>query len=243
MQRKFKSEVWKAAQKDLENKRHECRCLYIVPPPQDMTPSAGYFVTDDGKRHFFTSFLHQEVFCMQPRSLKSFNWYKVNFQVPVESNFRWDRGPKHIAIEFDPAWGAALEGLTPMEGSEVRIIKKFVHIVYQASSSCELDTFWFIDYSLKRKPFVPMDYEAPQLDDGRVFQSGNYRFREVLLRDAYRLNRDEITPSFVFQDALSCGIIRRIETSNAEQRRVALDDMYWEDGYPAQIGILACEHL
>ncbi|KAK1827327.1 hypothetical protein QBC39DRAFT_222134, partial [Podospora conica] len=99
-----------------------------------------------------------DLFVLQPNNFHS-----------IRAGMRWTDGPyHHVALEYDPQWDAA-----PHRSNAVTEICCFVAWLTQ------VDDFWIIDYTLKRRADAPKEAVIRDLESAKVFYGADCRFVEV----------------------------------------------------------------
>jgi hypothetical protein len=92
----------------------------------------------------------------------------VNFQ-NIGDGMGWTDGPyKHVALEYDPQWDAA-----PHHSNAV------TEICCLVAWMTNVNNFWIVDYSLKRRDDAPTERVIQELECAKVFHGRNCRFIEV----------------------------------------------------------------
>ncbi|KAI0384310.1 hypothetical protein F5Y04DRAFT_293261 [Hypomontagnella monticulosa] len=126
--------------------------------------TTGCFRTRTGMR-YFTMYPHQDLLCLQSRwkrtfQLCDFRLANIDVAVPFLNSRLGFRGPRNIAIEFDPAW-ASYEMGQPSRFSQ--------GLIFTADHrNCRPNTIWFIDYRIRRQ------------DDSRIAKNLNMTLQEFL---------------------------------------------------------------
>ncbi|KAK7416481.1 hypothetical protein QQX98_005185 [Neonectria punicea] len=236
MERIFKSQHWAAVRSTISpNPRYWYR-RYDCPETSDVLPATGYFTTKDSTNHYFTVLPHQDLFCLQPHNVKTMDWSWIDDNIPLGSTTFGFRGLRHLALEYNPAWGIAVENCRDeWEIENLDIVKALINALHDAE---ELKTLWFIDYHIKRVPYVPTKSQAAR-PDAKIFFQDDRQFVEVVdhgywedPRWDHLLEYDEVmfTSSLWFVGALEDVIWtqRQVQRSREAPRAV--------------FGILGCEY-
>ncbi|KAK5652664.1 hypothetical protein OQA88_10258 [Cercophora sp. LCS_1] len=157
----------------------------------------------------------------------------------IRNGMRWKDGPyTHVAFEYDPQWDAA-----PFHASAV------TEICCLVAWMTEVDSFWIIDYSLKRKEGVPGScIEGKQVfygvdrrfvhveeDDGEHWEDGE-EFDGSIWRTAFDKNHSARTLNFV-----AGGLEKEVADMNAFYQANSMPNPL--AGRDIRFRVLACEFL
>lgn len=234
MEQRFKTTEWSAIR---EERRHNRRQLANI----DMMPATGYFVAENSERRYFTVFPHHDLFCLQPQSLKSLDGEFFFYRNPI-GGYRWGfEGLKHVALEFDPAWGIEVKKSTCSIFSNPEIVDEIIRVAFEMP---EVDTVWFIDRNIKRKNTAPAEEEeaGPR---PKVFYQNGCRLVEVVEEDptdqweeVYETDGGDYISCRHFLDTVE-DVIREYEEYNWDNPNPNI----YDGEFPATLGVLACEYF
>ncbi|OTA84694.1 hypothetical protein M434DRAFT_16325 [Hypoxylon sp. CO27-5] len=174
MERQFDIQKWKAVQQGRQAAPGQQTEEWLH--GEERMSSTGYFMSDDSTYRYFVVFPHQDLFCIQPYNFQTTAHSLVDYYFRIGSSYNGFKGFKNIAFEFDPAW----EAVEQSPGLEEQDIIKYIYGALRFDH--ELETFWLIDYSIKRRHHVPTEKQAAR-PDGMVFYGSDCRFVEVARDD------------------------------------------------------------
>ncbi|KAK7414830.1 hypothetical protein QQX98_006345 [Neonectria punicea] len=226
MERRFQQKMSNAFRKD--RCRRESKAGW--PWHTDKLPATAYFVGDDSIDHYLTVVPSQDLFVLQPHCLENVDWHEISRCIPIGSDIQQFNGLRNIALEFKPAWGYSMEGLTSEEIEMSSIIRYFSRV----ATSEDVHILWFIDYNMKRKSHAPTK-EQSETAGGRVFSQSDRRFVEI--GEDYRDSHwDTSTKCYEFVQALRM-------TIEEDWWRGADDFLFDHYKHMALVGVLACEYF
>jgi hypothetical protein len=155
--RTFQLAKWNRATKSPECKEGACWSRWLGREEEDKIPANAYFEEPGAKRFWFTFLPSQDLICLLPEDSKTFQYLDWGFcDILLGSHLAGFDGLRNVALEYDPAWGAALaqEQQKPgycwnAEFSQPAAVKLLANILFDTYSIYNL---WIIDYNLKNKP-------------------------------------------------------------------------------------------
>lgn len=126
-------------------------------------------------RGALTVFPRHDLFYLQPNNLQTLPWERLDLSRPFDLPTAGSESLHHVALAFDFKWAiemgkASKRGYDEMVGLD--IVQNFVKAAYNARQDVKL---WFVDYSLKRCPYVPTKEQVLR-PDAQVFHAGDRRF-------------------------------------------------------------------
>lgn len=138
------------------------------------------FTRDNGERQYLTIRPSTDLICLQllensmiSFGTQGFDWRPIG-QFPLfkwrgDDGYNYYSNMKNVAVEYDPAWEDC------DSSDRFRSVSSSFFSVYEIRG---LETFWFIDYRLKRT------YKEERGDGRRTFHAGRLTFIEVSSADS-----------------------------------------------------------
>ncbi|KAI5865160.1 hypothetical protein GGS23DRAFT_557968 [Durotheca rogersii] len=175
----------------------------------------------DGRKQKFTINPKSDLVCLQPFDFDTISWSTI-----------FAKGLRHLAFEFDPAWGSSMSD--PWRFPCYDVTGPLRCIIEAAGFETDwVDNIWFIDYRISRR-IGP----APNLTR-EVFNGNSCRFVEVRLEDSL-WKRSSGESVFNFVENLECSLDDYFtDQQYYENRSYYPQTTRW--GPP--VGVLACEKM
>jgi hypothetical protein len=161
----------------------------------------------------------------------------------VISRNHWGFRTPHVGWEYNPVWVLELD-----HDLGTNVLDLLCSYAIYGAKAGGLQTMWFINYDIKRKPWVPSEEEARR-PASRTFEIGKQRFVEVDVLGACYHHPTLVEPAWYDQgnqdgllsltgDFLSfIHLVKDIIFITSEH------DRSHQDSKVVDIGILACEDL
>ncbi|KAM0561392.1 hypothetical protein ACHAPJ_003273 [Fusarium lateritium] len=137
-----------------------------------------------------------------------------------------------LVIEYNSEWGLEIAGKRISELKDFELVKSFTETMGTLHGYSPHGTTWFVDYNIKRAPYVPNEEEREGSDV--VFCTGNRRFLDVNMhRSKWNLRYRNQAGVDISADAFLEQFGNMYETPHYALRS------YWCSSW----GLLACEYI